>query len=248
MWGVVRRSVVAVIPARLASTRLSRKMLRPLAGKPLIEHVWRRVMKCSAVADVVVATDSKEIAAVVTDFGGRALMTSRKCASGTDRVSEALEMMGAWGAVNVQGDEPFISPASVDRLATALSESDGKSVYTLVRATRDSRAAQAPDVVKAVVTADGRAQYFSRAAVPFARAKGSAYFEHVGVYAYTRTVLRNFVTWGPSQLERRERLEQLRFLEHDVTIRVLKTKHKSIGIDTMADLRMASARMKRGSR
>lgn len=199
-------------------------------------------------ADVFVATDSKEIADTVHRFGGQVLMTSKKCPSGTDRVAEALEEIGAWGAVNVQGDEPFIGSISVDRLAEALCESDGKSVFTLVRPTRDPRAIASPDVVKVAVTSDGRAQYFSRAAVPFATTPGNPYFEHVGVYAYPRALLRKFVSWGPSQLERRERLEQLRFLEHGVTIRILKTKHKSIGIDTMADLKMASARMKRGSR
>lgn len=244
----MRKRIVVIIPARLASTRISRKMLRPIAGRPLIEHVWRGVRRCQSVADVFVATDSKEIADTVRSFGGQALMTSKKCPSGTDRVSEAIEKIGAWGAVNVQGDEPFISPASVDRLAEALRESDGKSVFTLVRPTRDVRAIHSPDVVKVAVTSDGRAQYFSRAAVPFATNKGTPYFEHVGIYAYPRTLLRKFVSWGPSQLERRERLEQLRFLEHNVTIRVLKTRTKSMGIDTMADLKIASARMKRGSR
>jgi 3-deoxy-manno-octulosonate cytidylyltransferase (CMP-KDO synthetase) len=246
--GLLRRKVVAVIPARLASSRLPRKVLRPLAGKPVIEHVWRRIQRCKYLSDVYVATDSREIADVVTGFGGQVIMTSPKCASGTDRVCEALETITAWGAVNIQGDEPFVSAASVDRLAVALQESDGKSVFTLVRPTQDTRSIKSPNVVKVVVTNDGRAQYFSRSAVPFATAQKSPYFEHVGVYAYPRSLLRKFVTWGPSHLERRERLEQLRFLENRVTIRVLKTTHKSMGIDTPSDLRTASTLMKRGSR
>jgi 3-deoxy-manno-octulosonate cytidylyltransferase (CMP-KDO synthetase) len=244
----MNRDVAVIIPARLDSHRLPRKALANLAGKPLIEHVWRRVRRCRYVVGVYVATDSDEIATAVQGFGGEAVMTSARCPSGTDRVKEALEKIGAWGAVNVQGDEPFISASVVDRVARALADSDGQSVFTLVRPTTDRRRCQSEHVVKAVVTKDNRAQYFSRAPVPFAHESDAVYYEHVGVYGYSRRVLQKFVEWGPSPLERRERLEQLRFLENGVSIQVLKTRHQSFGIDTAADLRQAAARLRRGNR
>jgi len=241
------RDVVVIIPARLESHRLPRKALANLAGRPVIEHVWRRLRRCRQTTGLYVATDSSEIADCVTSFGGNAIMTSSDCPSGTDRVYEALRKIGAWAAVNVQGDEPFISAAAVDKLAQALAASDGRCVYTLMRAERDARRFHKRDVVKVVTGKDDRALYFSRAPVPFANDSNDMYYEHVGVYGYSRSLLRKFVTWGPSALERRERLEQLRFLERGVTVRVLRTRHKGFGIDTAADLRRAAARLRRGS-
>jgi len=242
------RDVVAIIPARLGSHRLPRKVLLNLAGRPVIEHVWRKLRRCKQTADIYVATDSPEVAERVEGFGGKVVMTSSNCPSGTDRVYEALRKIGAWGAVNIQGDEPFISPSAVDAIAKALRQSDGHSVYTLARAERDAKRFQARDVVKVVTGDDDRALYFSRAPVPFADGSNDMYYEHVGVYGYSRSLLRKFVTWGPTALERRERLEQLRFLEHGVSIRVLRTRHKGFGIDTATDLRRAAARLGRGSR
>jgi 3-deoxy-manno-octulosonate cytidylyltransferase (CMP-KDO synthetase) len=239
------RRIVAVIPARLGSHRLPRKMLLPLDGRPLLEHVWRRLRRCRRLDGAYIATDSLEIARCAEAFGAPCLLTSKTCPSGTDRVMEALGQLRAWGAVNVQGDEPFVSPAAVDRLAESLRASDGRTVYTLARPYVDHRLARTPDSVKVVRAADGRAIYFSRSAVPFAPARDAVYHEHVGVYAYPRSLLKQFVTWGPSPLERRERLEQLRFLEHGIRIQVITTTHQSLSIDTAADLRKAAARLRR---
>lgn len=243
----LRHDVGIVIPARLQSQRLPRKILRNIAGRPLIEHVWRRVRRCRSVCGVWVATDSEEVADRVRDFGGEAVMTSSRCVSGTDRVFEAVKKLGLWGAVNVQGDEPFMSGAAVDRLAAALAQSDGRAVFTLVRAERDPKRFRSPHVVKAVVNDEDRAIYFSRVPVPFARPDRVTYYEHVGVYGYSRSLLKKFVGWGATALERRERLEQLRFLEHGVRIQVLHTRHKGFGIDTPADLRRAEKRIKQGT-
>lgn len=240
------RRIVAVIPARLESQRLPRKMLLPLGGRPLVEHVWRRLRRCRRLDGLYIATDSVEIARCAEGFGAACLMTSRSCPSGSDRVMEALGQLKAWGAINVQGDEPFVSPAAVDKLALALSASDGHTVFTLARPGAGKGAAKSPDVVKVVKGADGRALYFSRSPVPFANGSGAVYHEHIGVYAYPRTLLEQFVSWGSSALERRERLEQLRFLEHGIRIQVITTSHKSHSIDTAADLRRAAARLRRG--
>jgi 3-deoxy-manno-octulosonate cytidylyltransferase (CMP-KDO synthetase) len=242
------RDVVVIIPARLGSTRLPRKALAPLGGKPLIEHVWKRVRRCRFVHGVFVATDSEEIATVVRGFGGAPVMTSTKCPSGTDRVAEALRQVGAWAAINVQGDEPFISPQAVDRVAKELHETGGRAVVTLARPGDDTARLRSPHVVKVVLSGEGNALYFSRASVPFSKDSRGEFLEHIGVYGYTATLLKKFVGWGPSKLEQAERLEQLRFLEHGVPIRVLTTEYKSFGIDTPEDLRRAEKQLRRGKR
>lgn len=239
------RRIVAVIPARLGSTRLPRKMLAPLAGRPLVEHVWRRLRKCRQLDGLYIATDSPEIARTAEAFGAECVMTSKRCPSGTDRVMEALATIGAWGAVNVQGDQPFVNAADVDRLAVALAKSDGSSVYTLARRDQGKALPQTPHMVKVVKAEDDRALYFSRSAVPFATGPKPVYYEHIGVYAYPRKLLKQFVSWGPSPLERRERLEQLRFLERGVNIRVITTTRRSLSVDTAADLRRAAAQFRR---
>jgi len=245
---MAHRDVVAIIPARLQSNRLPRKPLRKLAGRTLIEHVWRRVTRCEYLHGVFVATDSEEIAEVVTGFGGVAVMTSARHPSGTDRVSEALEEIGAWGAINVQGDEPFVSPKALDQLTLALLESNGRCVYTLAAAGDDPKRLRSPNVVKVALAADNRALYFSRAPVPYSGSTPAKFYEHIGVYAYSRKLLADYVGWRPSGLERIERLEQLRYLEHGIDIRVIKTRHSGFGIDTPADLRKAAAKLTRGRR
>lgn len=239
------RRIVAVIPARLGSTRLPRKMLAPLAGRPLVEHGWRRLRRCRRLNGLYIATDSAEIAQTATAFGAECVMTSRACPSGTDRVMQALEKIGAWGAINVQGDLPFVSAGDVDKLASALAKSDGRTVFTLARRDTGTQLPQTPHMVKVVLAEDGRALYFSRSAVPFATEKRPIYYEHIGVYAYPRSLLKQFVSWGPSPLEKRERLEQLRFLERGVRIQVITTTRESQSVDTAADLRRAAARLRR---
>jgi len=223
-------------------------MLVPLGGRPLVEHVWRRLRRCRKLGGVYIATDSIEIAQTAEAFGAACVMTSKNCPSGSDRVMEALETLGAWGAINVQGDLPFMSAALVDKLAEALAQSDGRTVFTLARRERGRALPQSPHMVKVVKGSDDRALYFSRSAVPFANDSKAFYYEHIGVYAYPRALLKQFVAWGPSPLERREKLEQLRFLEHGIRIQVITTTCKSLSIDTAADLKRAATRLRRRDR
>jgi len=227
---------IAVIPARLASTRLPRKMLRDIGGQPLVGRVYNAVRACSLLADVIIATDSDEIMDVCQKNGWKALMTSSSHRSGTERVHEISNSVAADVYLNVQGDEPLTHPEQISSLLDVMKNPDVQ-VGTLKTpaATVD---VGAPSAVKVVTDANGKALYFSRATIPFDR-DGTAprYFKHLGFYAYRKSALDHFVKWPESSLERAERLEQLRFLENGVPIYVGETPHDSIGVDTEEDLR-----------
>lgn len=242
--------VLAVIPARLGSTRLPRKPLRLIAGRPMIEHVYRAV-RSAPVTEVVVATDAAEIYDFCTATGMSAVMTSVTCRSGTDRVHEVAQKIAADVYVNVQGDEPLTRSEHITALLAVMR--DGVEVGTLKTPMPQAETAN-PNVVKVVTGAEGRALYFSRAAVPFdrdftlpgattARGGGSgaapSYFKHLGFYAYRKHALERFCAWPEGELERAERLEQLRFLENGVDIYVAETPHDTVGVDTEEDLQRA---------
>ena len=226
--------VVAVIPARLASTRLPRKILREIAGQPMLVWVYEGVYKCKSLDQVVVATDSEEILAFCRDRKFVATMTSAAHRSGTERVHEISTVIPADVYLNVQGDEPLTRPEHIDSLLGVMGE-PRVEVGTL------KVAAQAIDVnnpsaVKVVTDASGKALYFSRATIPHDR-DGSRprYYKHLGFYAYRKSALDKFVTWAESSLERSERLEQLRFLENGVAIHVAETQFDTVGVDTEED-------------
>jgi 3-deoxy-manno-octulosonate cytidylyltransferase (CMP-KDO synthetase) len=232
--------IVGIIPARWASTRLPGKPLADLGGRPLIEHVWRRALRARRLSRVLVATDDVRIAAAVRAFGGEAVMTPRACASGTDRLAVAARRIACDVVVNVQGDEPFLSPAALDRLVEPFL-SDRRLQMATLAAPLPAAEAQDPNSVKVVCDLDGSALYFSRAAVPFPRgglrpSSASPYRLHVGVYAYRRAFLLKYARWPQTPLERLERLEQLRALEHGVRIRVVNAARPSLSVDTPADL------------
>ena len=230
-----RMRAVAIIPARLASTRLPRKPMRLIAGRPMIEHVYRAARRCSLLAEVVVATDSDEIHAFCRQQGFPAILTSAQCRSGTDRVHEAAQKIAADVYVNVQGDEPLTRPEHITVLLETMRE--GVLVGTL-KTPMTGEAAQNPNVVKVTANRDGRALYFSRASIPFDRDRqGVRYYKHLGFYAYRRAALEQFVGWPEAELERAERLEQLRFLENGVDIYVGETPFDTVGVDTEDDLR-----------
>jgi 3-deoxy-manno-octulosonate cytidylyltransferase (CMP-KDO synthetase) len=225
---------VAIIPARLGSTRLPRKALRLIAGQPMIVHVYRAVRRSPLLADVVVATDSAEICQVCRAQGISVALTSEQCRSGTDRVQEAAGKIEAEVYVNVQGDEPLTRPEHIAALLATMQE--GVQVGSL-RTRLSPEAALDPNVVKVVTGRDGRALYFSRLAIPYDRdACGAAYYKHLGYYAYRRAALDQFVRWPESELERSERLEQLRFLENGVDVYVATTPFDTVGVDTEEDL------------
>lgn len=228
--------VVAVIPARLASTRLPRKMLREIAGKPLLARVYDAVGRCGGLVEPVVATDSEEILSFCRKRGYEVHMTSPAHRSGTERVHEIATFTPADVYLNVQGDEPLTRPEHIESLVRLMGRT-GVEVGTLKTPCGEVDIDN-PSAVKVVTDAAGRALYFSRATIPFDR-DGSKpqYFKHLGFYGYRKSALDRFVAWPESMLERSERLEQLRFLENGVTIHVAETPFDTIGVDTEEDLR-----------
>ena len=226
---------IAVIPARLASTRLPRKMLREIGGKPLIGVVYEAVRSSPLLADVIIATDSDEIISACRRHGWNARMTSASHRSGTERVHEISESESADVFINVQGDEPMVRSEQLAKLLEVMKKSDAQ-VGTLMTPAADVDISN-PNAVKVVTDLNGRALYFSRATIPFDRDRTQPhYFKHLGLYAYRKSALDRFVTLPESSLEKSERLEQLRFLENGIFIYVGETPHDSVGVDTEEDL------------
>ena len=227
--------VIAVIPARLASTRLPRKMLREIAGVPLLARVYQGVQRCTSLDQVIVATDSDEIMRFCQQHGFVARMTSVAHRSGTERVHEISNTTPADVYLNVQGDEPLTRPEHIDSLI-AVMLGDGVQVGTLKTPSAEVDINN-PSAVKVVTDCTGRALYFSRATIPHDRdAIGPRYYKHLGFYGYRKAALEQFVSWPESSLERSERLEQLRFLENGVPIFVGETPFDTVGVDTLEDL------------
>jgi 3-deoxy-manno-octulosonate cytidylyltransferase (CMP-KDO synthetase) len=233
--------IAGVIPARLASTRLSRKVLRPIAGRPMVEWVWRAAAQSGLMDPVVVATDSEEVAGVCRERGIPVVMTSTDCASGSDRVREAARQIDADIYVNIQGDEPTLTP---DFFSPLLKLFDRPEVQVATLAVRcPPHEIANPNAVKVVAAIDDRALYFSRATIPFDREGGgvAGYRKHLGIYAYRKAALERFAELPPSRLESVERLEQLRLLENGIDIYVAAAPRDTIGVDTEEDLARAEA-------
>ncbi len=227
---------IAVIPARLASTRLPRKMLREIAGQPLIARVYDAVRSSPLLEDVIIATDSDEILQLCRRHGWNARMTSAAHRSGTERVYEISNMVAADVYVNVQGDEPMTRPEQIATLLEVMS--DSKVQVGTLKTPASPEDINNPNAVKVVADAAGRALYFSRATIPYDRDGGNPrYFKHLGFYAYRKPALDRFCSLPESSLERSERLEQLRFLENGIAIYVAETPYDSVGVDTEEDLR-----------
>ena len=233
--------VVCIIPSRYESTRFPGKPLADLAGKPMIQHVYERVLKAGSVSFAAVATDDERIFAAVRAFGGRAVMTSPRHRSGTDRIAEAVETMGLRDddiVVNVQGDQPLFEPSQVDEVVGPLLQDVSIPMCTLIyRIVRDEEIAH-PNAVKTVFDRNHFALYFSRATIPFVRDafRKAEYFKHHGIYAYRRHFLRTFTSLPEGILERLEALEQLRALENGYPIKVVVTSHDSVEVDTPVEL------------
>lgn len=226
---------IAVIPARLASTRLPRKMLREIAGKPLIGVVYEAVRSSPLLAGVIIATDSEEIMQACRQHDWTAQMTSPSHRSGTERVHEISGRETADVFINVQGDEPLTRPEQISALLQVM-ENPATLVGTLMTPAAEIDIPN-PNAVKVVTDLSGRALYFSRAPIPFDRDRSQPrYFKHLGLYAYRKPALDRFVTLAESALEKSERLEQLRFLENGISIYVGQTPHDSVGVDTEEDL------------
>jgi len=233
--------VVAIIPARIASTRLPPKVLREIAGQTMLQRVYEAARGCSALADVIVATDSNEILALCERNGWTARMTSATHRSGTDRVHEVAQAVAADVYINVQGDEPLAHPDHVNALVELMK--NPKIDVGTVKTPCAPHDVNNPNAVKIVTDLQGRALYFSRSTIPFDRDKTGTvrYFKHLGFYAYRKPALDRFCSLPESELERSERLEQLRFLENGMAIYVTETVHDTIGVDTEEDLKRVEA-------
>lgn len=235
----VRTRILGVIPARFASSRFPGKALAPLAGKPMLQHVWERASLSRYLSDVVVATDDERIASAVRKFGGRVRLTSRAHLSGTDRLAEVASAENATIYVNVQGDEPLIDPEAIDAAILSVDGDESVVMGTLKKQIYDPTDIVNTNVVKVVTNLLGDAIFFSRCAIPHERDGRSGvpvYFKHVGLYVYRRDFLLLYpdLTVGP--LEQAERLEQLRALENGYKVRVVNTDYESLGVDTPEDL------------
>ena len=228
---------VAVIPARYGSTRLPGKSLLDICGKPLIQRVWDVVARVHGLDEIIVATDNERIAKVVRDFGGRAMMTSPDCQSGSDRVREVAQTVDADVYINVQGDEPLLEPAAIEKLLDVFAQDADVQVATLCSPISREEA-QSPNQVKLVCDHAANALYFSRAPLPFVREANETgeYLGHIGIYAYRREALKEFSSLPASLLEQAEKLEQLRFLQAGIPIRVVEVPRMGVGVDTNEDL------------
>jgi 3-deoxy-manno-octulosonate cytidylyltransferase (CMP-KDO synthetase) len=229
--------ILGVIPARLASTRLPRKVLREIAGKPLLAWVVAAARACPQFNQVLVATDSEEVADLCRGIAVPVELTSPGLPSGTDRLHAVAQLHDADIYVNIQGDEPLLRSEHIAALLRPFERAHVDVTTLKVRCTPENIAN--PNAVKVVTAADGRALYFSRATIPYDRDGSSPlYWKHIGLYAYRKAALHRFPTLPASSLERTERLEQLRFLENGLNVYVEPTDYDTIGVDTEADLRL----------
>lgn len=251
---------LAVIPARYGSTRLPGKVLLPLAGKPIIQHVWERARECRLIDDILVATDDSRIMTAVHAFGGRAVMTSSEHQSGTDRIAEAVNASDHPIIVNLQGDEPLIAPETIEAAISPLLDDPAINMGTACTPVHNVDELFNTNCVKVILDAEGNAIYFSRFPIPFHRLPGTTYdtfreavandplllkhfYKHVGIYVYQRDFLDIFVNLPESYLERIEKLEQLRVLEHGYKIRVAEVRQEILGVDTEEDYLQLKRRM-----
>jgi 3-deoxy-manno-octulosonate cytidylyltransferase (CMP-KDO synthetase) len=241
--------VLAVIPARHGSSRFPGKVIAPLAGKPLVAHTFARTVEASLVSEAVVAVDDDRVAAALEPYGIPVVMTKSDHASGTDRIAEVMGDREGDIVVNVQGDEPLIDPAVIDKTIQPLIDDPETPMATARHLITDPERVADPNVVKVVCTAGGRALYFSRSPIPYIRdeadraAVPQCYWQHVGIYVYRRDFLLDYAGLETSLLEDLEKLEQLRVLENGFSIAVVDTEYECIGVDSPEDLERVAAIM-----
>lgn len=246
-----KANVLAVIPARHASSRFPGKPLAPIAGRPMIQHVVERVRGARLVSAVLVATDDAGIKKTVEDFGGEAMLTRADHRTGTDRVAEVATHREAEIYINVQGDEPLIDPGTIDAVVEALLEDESIQIATACAAISRRNDIMDPHITKVVRDFDGNALYFSHAPIPWVRESAETvavrHWKHLGLYAFRRNALLEFPTLPPGDLERIEQLEQLRWLENGFRIAVIETEYDAISVDVPADLELVEKLLREGS-
>lgn len=232
--------IIAVIPARYASTRFPAKLVQDLNGKPVIVRTYLAAKATGLFDDVFVATDSEMIQQMIEAEGGNAYMSQKAHESGSDRIAEAVEQLDADIIVNVQGDEPFISKENIEALISAFKEDYQNEIAlaSVMTPMTDWNDIENPNHVKVVVDENDFALYFSRSVIPHPREKveGLIYYKHIGMYAFRKQALLEFTNWPMKMLEATEKLEQLRYLEYGKKIKMIRTQHIGIGIDTEEDL------------
>jgi len=241
--------IVGVIPARWASTRFEGKILAMIHGKPMVQHVWERARESKILNDLFIACDEDRIAVAATQFGAKTIMTSREHASGTDRIIEAVQSIDGDIIVNIQGDEPLIRPEVIDMLAQALGNDPSCSMATVIKKLTTKKEFKDPNVVKVVINGEMNALYFSRAPIPHDRDHNeeAVYYKHLGIYAYRRDFLLSYKSLPKSNLEKTEKLEQLRALEFGYKIKTVVTEVDTIGVDTPEDLARVEKILSKGA-
>jgi 3-deoxy-manno-octulosonate cytidylyltransferase (CMP-KDO synthetase) len=240
---------IVIIPARLGSSRLPRKVILDICGKPMVQHVYEASKKARNIDEVYIATDSKEVEDICKAFTSNIIMTSQNHESGTDRLAEAVENIDAENIINVQGDEPLIDPNLIDKLALALQNNDVPMVSAMHKI-KTTKELKSPNVVKLTVDNNNQALYFSRSIIPHHRdewesllnhhetiPKPLKFYKHIGIYGYKKDFLIKYSNMEETYLERLEKLEQLRVLENGYKIEMIETEYQSIGVDILEDLK-----------
>ena len=239
---------IALIPARYAATRFPYKLMQPLGGKSVIRHTYDNTLATNLFDEVIVVTDHKIIYDEINSNGGKAIMSKKLHESGSDRIAEAVQDKEVDIVLNVQGDEPFVSKNQLAKLLTCFAAEDGANVQvaSLMKKFTDPVLAENPNLVKLVLDKNDNALYFSRSPIPFYRNKEIErnYFEHIGVYAFRKQALLNFTSWPATVLEKSEMLEQLRYLEHGIKIKMVEVFETSLKIDVPEDLIIAENYLK----
>ncbi len=233
-------NAIGVIPARYHSTRFEGKVLADILGKPMLQHVWERAGEALLLDDLIIACDDARVQEVALSFGAKVVMTSKDHVSGTDRIAEVVNPLEIKVVINIQADEPLIHPMMIDILVDSLKIDDSIAVATLMKRITDPGEVDNPHVVKVVVDKDNFALYFSRSRIPYLHSESEIsepdYFKHIGIYGYSKDFLFTYNNLPISNLEKIERLEQLRILEEGFKIKVIETKFQTIGVDTPEEL------------
>jgi len=242
--------VIGVIPARYLSTRFQVKVLADIMGKPMLQHVWERAKASRMLDDLIIACDNEIIQKVAIEFGAKTVMTSKEHTCGTDRISEVVNPLDVKVVINIQGDEPLIHPMMIDNVARALLEDRSLCMATIMKKIEDPAQVADPNVVKVVVDKNNLALYFSRAPIPYlapnAEIKEVTYYKHIGLYGYTKDFLFTYKNLPVSNLEKTEKLEQLRVLAGGFKIKMIETKFDTISVDTPEDLKKLKALLQKG--